>query len=70
MKPLKLILLLLAIAPGLALACPYCAAQDNSLNDAFGPITALLGAPFVAFTIVTGLVIRNARQTKEDQIDE
>ncbi len=67
--PIGILLLpaLMVIIPDLLVACPFCAMQDNGLQEILVPIFSLLGAPFVIFGIIAGIVVRNARQSKEGQ---
>ncbi len=62
-----LLLALLVMIPGSLAACPFCAMQDNGLQEILVPIFSLLGAPFVIFGIIAGIVVRNARQNKKEQ---
>ncbi len=62
-----LLLALMVMMPDLLAACPFCAMQDNGLQEILIPIFSLLGAPFVVFGVIAGIVVRNARQTKAGQ---
>ncbi len=58
---LKLIVICLMVMPSLVLACPYCAGSDtdNYFAAIAGPISALLGAPFVIFGVIAFIVYRS-----------
>jgi hypothetical protein len=58
---------LMAMMPAPLAACPFCAMQDNGLQEILVPIFSLLGAPFVVFGIIAGIVVRNVRQNKAGQ---
>ena len=57
---LKLTVISLTVMPSLVLACPYCAGSDtdNYFAAIAGPISALLGAPFVVFGLIAVIVYR------------
>lgn len=57
----------MVMMPGLLAACPFCAMQDNGLQEILVPIFSLLGAPFVAFGIIAAIVVRNVRRNTEGQ---
>tara|TARA_B100000035_G_scaffold12247_1_gene10275 strand:- start:4115 stop:4399 length:285 start_codon:yes stop_codon:yes gene_type:complete len=58
---LKLTVISLTVMPSLVLACPYCAGSDtdNYFAAIAGPISALLGAPFVIFGVIAFIVYRS-----------